>query len=87
MCKEVDEILEEVIKERRNSGQRIVWEEGFREGFKIGYEISTCKIEGKIFRCHHYENQREIFDTLGGSGRVCEKILVVKRKWSREAWF
>ena len=37
MCKEVDEILEEVIKERRNSGQRIVWEEGFREGFKIGY--------------------------------------------------
>ena len=47
MCKEVDEILEEVIKERRNSGQRIVWEEGFREGFKIGYEISTCKIEGK----------------------------------------
>ena len=47
MCKEVDEILEEVIKERRNSGQRIVWEEGFREGFKIEYEISTCKIEGK----------------------------------------
>lgn len=47
MCKEVDEILEEVIKERRNSGQRLVWEEGFREGFKIGYEISTCKIEGK----------------------------------------
>lgn len=47
MCKDVDEILEEVIKERRNSGQRIVWEEGFREGFKIGYEISTCKIEGK----------------------------------------
>ena len=47
MCKEVDEILEEVIKERRNSGQRIVWEEGIREGFKIGYEISTCKIEGK----------------------------------------
>ena len=38
MCKDVDEILEEVIKERRNSGQRIVWEEGFREGFKIGYE-------------------------------------------------
>lgn len=37
MCKDVDEILEEVIKERRNSGQRIVWEEGFREGFKIGY--------------------------------------------------
>ena len=48
MCKEVDEILEEVIKERRNSGQRIVWEEGFREGFKIGYEISTCKIEGNL---------------------------------------
>ena len=47
MCKDVDEILEEVIKERRNSGQRIVWEEGFREGFKIGYEISACKIEGK----------------------------------------
>ena len=47
MCKEVDEILEEVIKERRNSGQRIVWEEGFREGFKIGYEISTGKREGK----------------------------------------
>ena len=47
MHKDVDEILEEVIKERRNSGQRIVWEEGFREGFKIGYEISTCKIEGK----------------------------------------
>ena len=47
MCKDVDEILEEVIKERRNSGQRIVWEEGFREGFKIGYDISTCKIEGK----------------------------------------
>ena len=37
MCKDVDEILEEVIKERKNSGQRIVWEEGFREGFKIGY--------------------------------------------------
>ena len=37
MCKDVDEILEEVIKERRNSGQRIVWEEGFREGYKIGY--------------------------------------------------
>ena len=31
MCKDVDEILEEVIKERKNSGQRIVWEEGFRE--------------------------------------------------------
>ena len=38
MHKDVDEILEEVIKERRNSGQRIVWEEGFREGYKIGYE-------------------------------------------------
>ena len=38
MCKEVDEILEEVIKERRNSGQRIVWEEGFREGYKAGYK-------------------------------------------------
>ncbi|RHO81433.1 hypothetical protein DW058_12015 [Clostridiaceae bacterium AF42-6] len=37
MHKDVDEILEEVIKERRNSGQRIVWEEGFREGYKIGY--------------------------------------------------
>lgn len=37
MCKDVDEILEEVIKERKNRGQRIVWEEGFREGFKIGY--------------------------------------------------
>ena len=37
MCKDVDEILEEVIKERKNNGQRIVWEEGFREGFKIGY--------------------------------------------------
>ena len=37
MCKDVDEILEEVINERKNSGQRIVWEEGFREGFKIGY--------------------------------------------------
>ena len=30
-------IEQEVIKERKNSGQRIVWEEGFREGFKIGY--------------------------------------------------
>ena len=37
MHKDVDEILEEVIKERRNSGQRIVREEGFREGYKIGY--------------------------------------------------
>ena len=37
MHKDVDKILEEVIKERRNSGQRIVWEEGFREGYKIGY--------------------------------------------------
>lgn len=35
MHKDVDEILEEVIKERRNSGQRIVWEEGFREGVEL----------------------------------------------------
>lgn len=54
MHRDVDEILDEIfekskdiIEKRRNSGYGILWEEGFREGFKIGYEISTCKIEGK----------------------------------------
>ena len=48
MCKDVDEILEEVIKERRNSGQRIVWEEGFREGYKIGYNIGYGQVMRKM---------------------------------------
>ena len=47
MHRDVDEILDEIFEKRRNSGYGILWEEGFREGFKIGYEISTCKIEGK----------------------------------------
>ena len=44
MHRDVDEILDEIfekrkdiIEKRRNSGYGILWEEGFREGFKIGY--------------------------------------------------
>ena len=44
MHKDVDEILDEIfekrkdiIEKRRNSGYGILWEEGFREGYKIGY--------------------------------------------------
>lgn len=46
MHKDVDEILDEIfekrkdiIEKRRNSGYGILWEEGFREGYKIGYNI------------------------------------------------
>ena len=75
MCKDVDEILEEVIKERKNSGQRIVWEEGFREGFKIGY--------GKVMR--------KMAIGLAEEGYTVEKIAMgmeedveIVKKWLQQ---
>ena len=38
MHRDVDEILDEIIEKKRNSGYRIIWEELFREDYKKAYE-------------------------------------------------
>ena len=37
MHRDVDEILDEIIEKKRNSGYRIIWEELFREDYKKAY--------------------------------------------------
>ena len=68
MCKDVDEILEEVIKERRNSGQRIVWEEGFREGYKAGYKAG--------YKIGYEQVMRKMAIGLAEEGYTVEKIAM-----------
>ena len=82
MHKDVDEILEEVIKERRNSGHRIVWEEGFREGYKIGY--------GQVYEEADKEKGKVVINLLE-EGWTVEKIAMVLqedvktvRKWLQQ---
>ena len=38
MHRDVDEILDEIIEKKRNSGYGIIWEELFREDYKKAYE-------------------------------------------------
>ena len=72
MCKDVDEILEEVIKERRNSGQRIVWDEGFREGYKKAYEEEYEKAYKETYK----QIREEVAINLLEEGWTVEKIAM-----------
>ena len=50
MHRDVDEILDEIIEKKRNSGYRIIWEEGFREGYKAGYKAGYKIGYGQVMR-------------------------------------
>ena len=75
MHRDVDEILDEIIEKKRNSGYRIIWEELFREDYKKAYEkayeeaYEEADEEAKQIR-------KEVAINLLEEGWTVEKIAV-----------
>ena len=71
MHRDVDEILDEIIEKKRNSGYRIIWEELFREDYKKAYEkaYEEAYEEAKQIR-------KEVAINLLEEGWTVEKIAV-----------
>ena len=69
MHRDVDEILDEIIEKKRNSGYRIIWEELFREDYKKAYEkaYEEAYEEAKQIR-------KEVAIRLSEEGCTVEKI-------------
>ena len=72
MHRDVDEILDEIIEKKRNSGYGIIWEELFREDYKKAYEEEYEKAYKETYK----QIREEVAINLLEEGWTIEKIAV-----------
>ena len=72
MHRDVDEILEEIIEKKRNSGYGIIWEELFREDYKKAYEEEYEKAYKETYK----QIREEVAIGLLEEGWTIEKIAM-----------
>ena len=72
MHRDVDEILDEIIEKKRNSGYGIIWEELFREDYKKAYEEEYEKVYKETYK----QIREEVTIGLLEEGWTIEKIAV-----------
>ncbi len=72
MHRDVDEILDEIIEKKRNSGYGIIWEELFREDYKKAYEEEYEKAYKETYK----QIREEVAIGLLEEGWTIEKIAM-----------
>ena len=72
MHRDVDEILDEIIEKKRNSGYGIIWEELFREDYKKAYEEEYEKAYKETYK----QIREEVAIGLVEEGWTIEKIAM-----------
>ena len=72
MHRDVDEILDEIIEKKRNSGYGIIWEELFREDYKKAYEEEYERAYKETYK----QIREEVAIGLLEEGWTIEKIAV-----------
>lgn len=72
MHRDVDEILDEIIEKKRNSGYGIIWEELFREDYKKAYEEE----DEKAYKETYKQIREEVAIGLLEEGWTIEKIAM-----------
>ena len=76
MHRDVDEILDEIIEKKRNSGYGIIWEELFREDYKKAYEEEYEKAYKETYK----QIREEVAIGLLEEGWTIEKIAMVLKE-------
>ena len=80
MHRDVDEILDEIIEKKRNSGYGIIWEELFREDYKKAYEEEYEKAYEEEYEKAYKETYKQIREEVAinllEEGWTIEKIAV-----------
>ena len=72
MHRDVDEILDEIIEKKRNSGYGIIWEELFREDYKKAYEEEYERAYKETYK----QIREEVAIGLLEEGWTIEKIAM-----------
>ena len=76
MHRDMDEILDEIIEKKRNSGYGIIWEELFREDYKKAYEEEYEKAYKETYK----QIREEVTIGLLEEGWTIEKIAMVLKE-------